>query len=117
VKIIFRNDDGSIEATAIHGLGEIECQKDTAKLLALAFTPKLNAALKRIVSYVRGNEGQLVSDGTLAVYKKENLPRQQGAECKMEEAGERNPQGAEREAPSDRNFNQGVEGDPETDDA
>jgi hypothetical protein len=106
VEIIFRNDDGSIKATAIYGLGEIECQKDTAELLALAFTPKLNAALKRIVSYVRGDEGQLVSDGTLAVYKKENLPRQQGAECKTEEAGERNPQGAEREAPSDRNFNQ-----------
>jgi hypothetical protein len=46
VKIIFRNEDGSIEATAIYGLGEIECQKDTAELLALAFTPKLNAALK-----------------------------------------------------------------------
>jgi hypothetical protein len=76
----------------------------------------LNAALKRISSYVRGNEGQLVSDGTLAVYKKENLPRQ-GAERETEETGERNPQGAEGEALSDRNFNQGAEGDPETDDA
>jgi hypothetical protein len=45
----------------------------------------LNAALKRIVSYVRGDEGQLVSDGTLAVCKKENLPRQ-GAERETEEA-------------------------------
>jgi hypothetical protein len=49
--IIFRNDDGSIEATAIYGLGEIECQKDTAELLALTFTPKLNAALERMVHY------------------------------------------------------------------
>jgi hypothetical protein len=46
VKIIFRNDDGSIKATAIYRLGKIEWQKDTAELLALAFTPKLNAALK-----------------------------------------------------------------------
>jgi hypothetical protein len=111
VKIIFRNDDGSIKATAIYRLGEIECQKDTAELLVLAFTPKLNAALKRIFSYVRGDEGQLVSDGTLAVYKKENLPRQ-GAERETEEAGERNLQGAEVKALSDRNFNQGAEGDP-----
>jgi hypothetical protein len=29
MKVIFRNDDGSIKATAIYGLGEIECQKDT----------------------------------------------------------------------------------------
>jgi hypothetical protein len=49
--------------------------------------------LKQIVCYVRNNNGQLVSDGTLAVYKKENLG--QGAEREMEEAGERNPQGAE----------------------
>jgi hypothetical protein len=106
VKIIFRNDGGSIEATAIY-----ECQKDTAELLALAFTPMLNAALKRIVSYVRSDDGQLLGDGTLAVYnKKENLPRQ-GAERETEEAGERNPQGAEGEAPSDQNFNQGAEGD------
>jgi hypothetical protein len=97
-------------------LGEIECQKDTAELLALASTPKLNAALKQIVSYRRGDEGQLVSDGALAVYKKENLPRQ-GAEHETEEAVERNTQGAEGEAPSDRNFNQGAEGYPETDDA
>jgi hypothetical protein len=115
VKIIFRNDDGSIKATAIYGLGEIECQKDTAELLALAFTPMLNAALKRIVSYVRSDDGQLISDGTLAVYnKKENLPRQ-GPERETEEAGKRNPQGAEGKAPSDPNFNQGAEGDPETD--
>jgi hypothetical protein len=119
VKIIFRNDYRSIEARAIYGLGEIECQKDTAELLALAFTPMLNAALKRIIYYVRSDDGQLLSDGTLAVYiKKENLPRQ-GAERetdkrKTEEARERNPQGAEGEAPSDPNFNQGAAGDPET---
>jgi hypothetical protein len=116
VKIIFSNDDGSIEATEIYGLGEIECQKDTAELLALVFTPKLNATLKQIIYFVRGNEGQLVSNGTLAVYKKENLPRQ-GEERETEEAGERNPQGEEGKAPSDRTFNQGAEGDPETDDA
>jgi hypothetical protein len=91
VNIIFRNNDGSIEATSIYGLGEIECQKDTAELLALAFTPMLNAALKRIISYVRSDDGQLLRDGTLAVYKKENLPRQ-GSERKTEEAGERSPQ-------------------------
>jgi hypothetical protein len=112
--IIFRNDDGSIEATAIYGLGEIECQKDTAELLALAFTPKLNAALKRIVHYKRNENGQLISDGSLAVYKK-NSP-QAGAERKTAEAGERSPQvGAEREALSIRNLNQGAEGKAETD--
>ena len=37
VKIIFRNDNGSIKAMEFYGLGEIECQKDTAKLLALAY--------------------------------------------------------------------------------
>ncbi len=46
VKIIFRNDDGSIQATAIYCLKEIEYQKDTAKLPALTFTPKVSAALK-----------------------------------------------------------------------
>jgi hypothetical protein len=73
VKIIFCNHLGSIKAKAIYRLGKIECQKDTAKLLALAFTPRLNAALKRIVCYMRNDNGQLVSDGMLAVYKKENL--------------------------------------------
>jgi hypothetical protein len=67
VKVIFRNDDGSIQATAIYGLGEIECQKDTAELLALAFTPKLNAALRRIVKYERDPNGNLLSDGSLAI--------------------------------------------------
>jgi hypothetical protein len=42
---------------------------------------------------VRNGKGQLVSDGRLAVYKKENLG--QGAERETEEATERNPQGAE----------------------
>ena len=79
---------------AIYGLGEIECQKDTAELLALAFTPKLNAALKRIVHYERNENGQLISDGTLAVYKKNS----QGAEHETGEPGERNTQGAEGEA-------------------
>jgi hypothetical protein len=46
IKVIFRNDDASIAATDIYGLREIECQKDKAELLALAFNPKLNAALK-----------------------------------------------------------------------
>jgi hypothetical protein len=41
VKIIFNNEDGSVKPTAIHRLGEIECQKDTAELLALAFTPSV----------------------------------------------------------------------------
>jgi hypothetical protein len=52
--------------------------------LALAFTPKLNSALKRIISYERDEEGNLVSDGTLGVYKKHR-----GAEGDAEgEAGE-----------------------------
>ena len=93
IKIIFRNHNGSIKAMAINGLGESECQKDTAELLALAFTPRLNVALKQIVCYKRNDKGQLVSDGRLAVYKKENLG--QGVEREMEEATERIPQGAE----------------------
>jgi hypothetical protein len=48
----------AIEATAIYGLGEIECQKDTAELLALAFTPKLNATLQPIISYDRDETKQ-----------------------------------------------------------
>ena len=82
-----------MEATAFYRLGKIECQKDTAKLLALAFSPRANAALKPTVCYLRNDNRQLVSDGTLAVYKKENLG--QGAKGEMEEAGERNPKGAE----------------------
>jgi hypothetical protein len=68
VKAICRKADGSIAATAIYGLGEIECAKDTGDLLALAFLPKLNAALKRIISCQRDENGKLVSDGTLAVH-------------------------------------------------
>jgi hypothetical protein len=48
--MIFHNGNGSVEAMAIYGLGKIECQKNTAELLALAFTPGLNAALKQIGS-------------------------------------------------------------------
>jgi hypothetical protein len=44
VKVIYRKADGSIAATAIYGLGEIECAKDTGDLLALVFPPKLNTA-------------------------------------------------------------------------
>jgi hypothetical protein len=46
VKVIYRKADRSIAASAIYGIGEIECAKDTGDLLALAFTPKLNSALK-----------------------------------------------------------------------
>jgi hypothetical protein len=70
VKVIFRNADDSVQATAIYGLGEIECVKDTSELLALAFTPKLNSALKRMISYERDGNGKIVNDGALAVYKK-----------------------------------------------
>ncbi len=43
---------------ADHGQGSFRAdQKDTAELLALAFTPKLNAALKRIVQYKRNENG------------------------------------------------------------
>jgi hypothetical protein len=51
VKVIYRDLDQSVKATAIYGLGEIECTKDTGELLALAFLPRLNAALKRIIKY------------------------------------------------------------------
>jgi hypothetical protein len=117
VKIIFHNNDGSIEATALYRLGGIECQKDTAKLLALTFTPRLNAALKQIVRYKRSKNRKLVlRDGSLAVYKKNNI---QGADCKKEErkteARERNPQGAEGKAQSIGNLNQGAEGKALTD--
>jgi hypothetical protein len=70
VKVIFRNADNSIKATAIYGLGEIECAKDTGELLALAFIPKLNASLEEIISYDIDENGKLVSDGALAVHKK-----------------------------------------------
>jgi hypothetical protein len=70
VKVMHRKADRSVTATAIYGLGEIECGKDTGDLLALAFTPKLNAALKRIIDYQRDENGKLVSDGTLAVYQR-----------------------------------------------
>jgi hypothetical protein len=70
VKVACQNADCSVKATAVHGLGEIECKKDTGKLLALAFAPKLNATLKRIISYERGVNGKLVSDGTLSVCEK-----------------------------------------------
>jgi hypothetical protein len=53
MKVIFHNADASVEATAIYGLGKIECAKDTCKLSSLAFTPMLNSALKRIASYER----------------------------------------------------------------
>jgi hypothetical protein len=71
----------------------------------------LNAALKRIVQYKRNENGQLISDGTLAVYKKNS----QGAERETGERGtgepgERNTQGAEGEAQSVQNLNQGAEG-------
>jgi hypothetical protein len=80
--------------------GEIEFQKDTAKLLALAFTPRLNAALKQIVRNERSDNRQLVlQEGPLALHKKNNT---QGAERKAEECKtvvrERNPQGAEGKA-------------------
>jgi hypothetical protein len=73
MKVIFGNADGSLEAMAIYGLGEIEYAKDTAKLLALAFTPKLNMAFKRIISYERDKNGRLVSDGSLSIYKKNSV--------------------------------------------
>jgi hypothetical protein len=57
-------------AAAIYGLGEIECAKDTGDLLALAFIPRLNAALKCIIQYKRDNNGKLLSDGMLSIYKK-----------------------------------------------
>jgi hypothetical protein len=70
-------------ATAIHGLGEIECAKDTGDLLALAFLPELNAALKRIISYQRDENGKLVSDGTLAVHQGAEVDAGQEAEGEL----------------------------------
>jgi hypothetical protein len=68
VKVIFRNTDGSLEAMAIYGLEGIEYAKDTAELLALAFTPEL--AFRQIISYERDGNGSLVSDGSLTIYRK-----------------------------------------------
>jgi hypothetical protein len=70
VKVACRKGDHSIAATTVCGLGEIECGKDTGDLLALAFTPKLNAALKRIIDYQRDENGKLVCDGTLVVLQR-----------------------------------------------
>jgi hypothetical protein len=63
VKVACRNADRKAKATAVYELGEIECKKDTGELLALAFTPKLNAALKRIINCERDAHGKLVGDG------------------------------------------------------
>ncbi len=62
VKIIFRNHNGSIKATAINGLWVSEFQKDTAALLALAFTPRSNVALIHIVCFLINDKFQLVTD-------------------------------------------------------
>jgi hypothetical protein len=70
VKVIHRDLYQSVKATALYGLGEIECAKDTGDLLALAFLPRLNAALKRIIKYERDGTGKLSADGTLSVCKK-----------------------------------------------
>jgi hypothetical protein len=40
VKVICRDLDQSVKATAVYGLGEIKCAKDTGDLLALAFLPR-----------------------------------------------------------------------------
>jgi hypothetical protein len=71
VKVIFRNADGSLEATAIYGLGEIECAKDTAELLLLAFTPKLT--FRQIISYERDENGRHASNCSLSIYRKNNV--------------------------------------------
>jgi hypothetical protein len=73
VKAIFRDANQGIKATAIYGLGGIEFVKDTGELLALAFIPTLNASLKEIISYDIDENGKLVSDGALAVHKKNIL--------------------------------------------
>jgi hypothetical protein len=74
VKVICREQDCSVAATAVHRLREIECKKDTGNLFALAVTPKLNAALKRIVVhqriYERNDDGKPVSDGKLSICRK-----------------------------------------------
>jgi hypothetical protein len=67
VKVTHREADRSVAAAVVCGLGEIECGKDAGDLLALTFTPKSNAALKRIVERQRDENGWLVSDGMLAV--------------------------------------------------
>jgi hypothetical protein len=41
--------------------------------LALAFTPKLNLAFKRRISYERDKNGRLVSDGSLTIYRKNSV--------------------------------------------
>jgi hypothetical protein len=90
VKVAHREADRSIAATAVCGLGEIECGKDTCDSLALAFTPKLNAALKRIVDYQRDDEnGKLVSDGALAVHQRAGNAGQEAEGELMDRTGQR----------------------------
>jgi hypothetical protein len=48
----------------------MECTKDTGVLLASAFLPRLNTALKRIIKCERDGNRKLSSDGTLKVHKK-----------------------------------------------
>jgi hypothetical protein len=47
----------------------LECVQKYKEGLALAFTPKLNAALKRIITYQRDADGKLISDGSLTIWK------------------------------------------------
>jgi hypothetical protein len=71
VKVTCQNADSRVKATAICRLGVIKCKKDTGELLALAFTPRLNAALKKIIGHQQdNNNAKLASDGTLTVYEK-----------------------------------------------
>jgi hypothetical protein len=70
VKVIHCDLDQSVKATAICGPREIECAKDTGNLLALAFLPRLNEALNRIIKHKRDGAGKLSGDGTHQVCKK-----------------------------------------------
>ena len=51
----------------------------TQAIPALAFLPRLNAALIRIISYERDENGNLVSDGTLGVSREQTKRAKQKA--------------------------------------
>jgi hypothetical protein len=74
VKVIFRNAAWCQYLGNCHiWTRQIACAKDTSELLPLALTPKLNSALKRMVSYEQDDNGKLVGDGTLAIYTNDIL--------------------------------------------
>jgi hypothetical protein len=76
VKVTHQNADRRVRAMAICGPGERECKKDTAgELLALAFTPKLNLALKQIISHKGDRTGSWSAMGRSLCKKNQGASR------------------------------------------